>query len=104
MITRNPNKARCYRVSSSKGGDPYDVELDALDGNGRCDCANFIFRMEDKVQRGSWGLMCKHIIAARKFDLLTGNSGQRTVSRGQGVVDSERPGRRGGPRCTSGSR
>lgn len=70
MIVRNPNRARCYRVSSSEGGDLYDVDLNALDGNGQCDCANFIFRMEDKVQRGAYGMACKHIIAARKYDLL----------------------------------
>lgn len=33
-------------------------------------CAQFVFRMEDRVQRGEWGLMCKHIIAVRKFDLF----------------------------------
>lgn len=80
MIVRNPNRARCYRVTSSRGDDLYDVDLNALDGNGSCDCANFIFRMEDKVQRGAWGMMCRHIVAARKYELLTGNGDRGTVT------------------------
>jgi hypothetical protein len=68
-ITVNLNRTRCYRIIGSKG-DLYDIDLNALAGNGACDCPNFIFKMEDAVQMGSWGLMCRHIVAARKFDLL----------------------------------
>jgi hypothetical protein len=69
-IIINPNRPRCYRIASERSGDLYDIDLGALNGNGQCDCAQFVFRMEDRVQRGEWGLMCKHIIAVRKFDLF----------------------------------
>ncbi len=69
-IILNPNRPGCYRISASIPGEVHDIDLHVLDGNGRCGCANFIFRMEDKVQAGSFGLVCKHIVAARKFDLL----------------------------------
>lgn len=69
-IIVNPNAPRCYRVVPSKGGEPYDIELDALGGNGSCDCANFIFRLEHQVQSGSFGLVCRHIAAAKEFDRL----------------------------------
>lgn len=69
-IIVNTNKPRCYRIASENTGALYDIDLGALNGNGQCDCAQFVFRMEDKVQCGQWGLMCKHIIAVRKFDLL----------------------------------
>jgi hypothetical protein len=71
-ITVNMNKARCYRVASEKSGNLYDIDLTDLDGNGRCDCADFVFRLEDRVQLGEWGLRCKHIIAARMFDRVRG--------------------------------
>jgi hypothetical protein len=67
-ILVNGNKQRCYRVLSGASPDPYDIDLTALNGNGQCDCADFVFRLEDKVQRGAWGLRCKHIVAARSFD------------------------------------
>jgi len=63
-ITVNLNRTRCYRIIGSKG-DLYDIDLNALAGNGACDCPNFIFKMEDAVQMGSAGFAVNKVSTRR---------------------------------------
>ncbi len=84
-IIVNPNQPRSYRVLSERSGNLYDVDLNALGRNGCCDCGNFIFRLEDKVQRGEIGLACSHIVAARKYE----RKGFKAVSRNAATAQRE---------------
>jgi hypothetical protein len=56
--------------SDSPDVDPYLVELNTYDGNGKCTCTHFATRIEPYLVRGMQPLVdprCKHIKRAREF-------------------------------------
>jgi hypothetical protein len=57
---------RFHVASSEPDADPYLVDLDYYDGNGKCTCPNFEMRLEPKLAAGNADTFrqCKHIRAA----------------------------------------
>ena len=57
---------RFYVDSSMRGEDPYLVDLEEYDANGKCNCPHFTIRLEPDLVRGiNRGFaQCKHIRAA----------------------------------------
>lgn len=64
-----------WMVQSENNNGEYTVDLGSFWGNGQCDCPHFRIRLQPRLEQfyarpAAWpqyGLMCKHIIAARKF-------------------------------------
>ena len=59
---------RFYVFSETKPGRKYLCDLLEFDGNGKCDCDHFKFRLEPVLFRGyrETSLLCKHLKSARE--------------------------------------
>lgn len=65
------------------------VDLGLYKGNGKCACQHFEFRLEPELVRGSHGLRCDHIEAARTKFLDGIIAAMNHVDRPKGMIDRE---------------
>ena len=52
-----------FFVESSTPGEEYLVDIEELDGNGKCGCIQFEKRLEPKVGKEPGPHRCKHLLA-----------------------------------------
>lgn len=76
LVAPMPNEALRYHVqSSSKPQSPYMVDLSLNNGNGACQCADWITRRNIAIKGGSplftRATSCKHVLAARRYFTVT---------------------------------
>lgn len=72
MKVRPGGALLCFKVESdTPGHTPYQVHLGANRGTGSCECAHFVYRLQEVADRAPHPpeplAFCKHIKAAREY-------------------------------------